>query len=450
MGRGIANTISVTKFPRRFLLQLAGVSVVQHCCSGVAEALADDACIRAASAKKRMNRNGFMLRGPLGKRGYDWWWHSFVARNKGTSELQPFFIEYYVVNPALGGRCAVLGQRPDNKQQGMRPSYAMIKAGTWRENGSIQINNFYGTRSFSASSSELNVRIGNNVATESGLRGSVFLSESDAISHPEFMSDAGSMSWDLEVEKFLSFDVGFGASRVMRRLNAFEMYWHVQGMKCEYRGTVHLDGEEFEVIPELSCGYQDKNWGSDYTNPWVWLNCNDFTSQSTGRTLRMTSLDVGGAQPVLFGFELKQTVLIAFYHEGKLHEFNFSKFWMKPRQKFKCGRDDTHFFWNIEAETSKSRVEIHFSCPISHMLCINYENPDGKKEHDALWNGGHASGTVTLHEKVKGRWRKVDTFLGRYGGCEYGVHDRGGRPSCDRTIVRPMALPQPCPQAFPS
>lgn len=33
-----------------------------------------------------IKRNAFMLNGPLAHRGYDWWWHSFTARNEKTGE----------------------------------------------------------------------------------------------------------------------------------------------------------------------------------------------------------------------------------------------------------------------------------------------------------------------------------------------------------------------------
>ena len=42
-----------------------------------------------------------MLKGPLAKQGYDWWWHSLTAYNKETGEPRPFFIEYFVCNPDL-------------------------------------------------------------------------------------------------------------------------------------------------------------------------------------------------------------------------------------------------------------------------------------------------------------------------------------------------------------
>lgn len=77
-----------------------------------------------------LRRNLYMLKGPLAHRGYDWWWHNFTGYHKETGEPKAFFIEYFVCNPALGGEEAVLGQLPFNQQNGIRPSYAMIKVGT--------------------------------------------------------------------------------------------------------------------------------------------------------------------------------------------------------------------------------------------------------------------------------------------------------------------------------
>ena len=83
-------------------------------------------------------RDHFMLRGPLSKRGYDWWWHNFTAEDTQTGEQQPFFIEFFVCNPALAEDEPVFGQLPQRKQDGKKPSYLMVKVGWWGE----QRNNF--------------------------------------------------------------------------------------------------------------------------------------------------------------------------------------------------------------------------------------------------------------------------------------------------------------------
>jgi tocopherol cyclase len=164
-------------------------------------------------------RNGYMLQnGLLTRRGYDWWWHSLVGVSRQTDERQPFFIEYFVINPALGGAKPVYGQLSENQRQGIKPSYALLKAGTWKPGKAVQIHNFYGIDDFSARSEPLLVKIGPYILTETNLNGSVSLSSEDAAAHPEYMSETGELSWDLKADKRLSYSVGFGASSLSRAL----------------------------------------------------------------------------------------------------------------------------------------------------------------------------------------------------------------------------------------
>ena len=90
-----------------------------------------------------ITRNAFMLKGPLARRGYDWWWHSFTAQDAETGEDKPFFIEFFVCNPASGGAEPVFGQTEWGRSAGVRPSYLMVKAGCWGEDH-CQLHRFFG------------------------------------------------------------------------------------------------------------------------------------------------------------------------------------------------------------------------------------------------------------------------------------------------------------------
>lgn len=105
------------------------------------------------------------------------------------------------------------------------------------------------------------------LCTETRIAGSVRVTPEEAQAHPEWMSDAGEMSWDLKVDKQIAYNVGYRASGPFRALNAFEMFWHAEGMKTLYEGKIILDGERWIVRPETSFGYADKNWGRDFTSP---------------------------------------------------------------------------------------------------------------------------------------------------------------------------------------
>ncbi len=159
-----------------------------------------------------MSKNGYRLLRSSSKRGYDWWWHSFVAEKEDTGELQPFFIEYYVINPGLWNGKIIWGQQKESKANKKKPCYAMLKVGTWGDD-KVQLHNFYNISDFYASTKELNCKIGSNILTENNLVGEVHVSDKERDSFPERMSDSGSMKWNLSVVKEVQFDVGYGSSK---------------------------------------------------------------------------------------------------------------------------------------------------------------------------------------------------------------------------------------------
>ena len=95
---------------------------------------------------------------------------------------------------------------------------------------------------FDCPDDELNIRVGDCSLTETHMNGQVKVSEEEAQEHPEFMSDAGEMMWDLDIDKQIAFNVGYGANSLFRKLNSFEMFWHAEGIKTQYSGTIWLYG----------------------------------------------------------------------------------------------------------------------------------------------------------------------------------------------------------------
>lgn len=63
--------------------------------------------------------------------------------NEKTGEEKPFFIEYFLCNPQSGGDAPVFSQLEENKNSGVKPSYLMVKAGTWGEDAA-QLHRFFG------------------------------------------------------------------------------------------------------------------------------------------------------------------------------------------------------------------------------------------------------------------------------------------------------------------
>lgn len=370
--------------------------------------------------KSDTSRNKHMLKGPLSEKGYDWWWHSFTAYNRETGEAKPFFIEFFVINPALGGGSPIYGQLPENKQNGVKPSYVMVKVGAWGKNAT-QLHGFYGIDELEISNKSLNVKVGDCALTETSTHGEILVT--DAEEHPEYMCDNGHMKWDLIISKKIPYNVGYGASPFFRDLNSFEMFWHAEGMKTEYAGMIELDGETYDVIPSHSFGYADKNWGSNFTSPWVWISSCNMTSRVSGKKLDNSVFDVGGGCPVVFGKSLDRKLLICICYEGKEYEFSFARFLHGVHTDFDCYETECDIVWHIETHTPKAKAIIDCECPKGEMLLINYEAPNGLKRHNRLWNGGTGTGRIRLFDKVDGISVLVDDIDFKNAGCEYGEYN---------------------------
>ena len=132
-----------------------------------------------------INRDACMLHGPLKHCGYDWWWHSFTAQDAETGEDKPFFIEFFICNPALAEDDPVLGQLPKNKKEGKRPSYLMVKAGTWGEDA-CQLHRFFSLKDVKIhGSAPYKITADDCLASESALKGHIAVSKEAAAAFPE-------------------------------------------------------------------------------------------------------------------------------------------------------------------------------------------------------------------------------------------------------------------------
>lgn len=373
--------------------------------------------------KSDITRDYFMLKGPLAKKGYDWWWHSFTGIHEKSGKSKSFYIEYFLCNPARAQKYPVIvWNDPKAQKTKMRPSYCMINAGFWgKEKG--QLHRFIPWSQVSISINHpLNLKADDCTCTETHMTGHLTITPEDVTRHPEWMSDAGEMSWDIRIHKQISYNVGYGASKLFRKINAFEMFWHAEGMKTAFDGWVILNGEKYIVKPDNCYGYADKNWGSDFTSPWVWLSSNNLVSNISGCRLTNSVFEVGGGNPKVFGIPLGRKLLGQFYYEGRDYEFNFSKFWTGSKTYFKCKETDTHILWKVRQTTFSARMDVKIACPKDEMLLINYESPDGYKRHTRLWNCGNGYGNVKLYEKVHGKWKLIDDIKAASVGCEYGEY----------------------------
>lgn len=363
-----------------------------------------------------ISRNSFMLHGPLALHGYDWWWHSFTAQDVKTGEDKPFFIEFFICNPALAS------DEPAFGQLGQKPSYLMVKAGCWGEDH-MQLHRFFSLKKTRIqASAPYEVEADDCFASETELRGSINITKEESEAHPEWMCDYGSLSWNLKVDKKVAFNVGYGASKVLRDVEAFAMYWHAEGMKSYFSGNITCNEREYIVVPEKSYGYADKNWGRDFTSPWVWLSSNCLKSKLTGKVLKDSVFDIGGGRPKIYFVPLDRRLLGAFWYEGKEYDFNFSHVWLNVKTDFSFDETDELVHWTVRQENSTAVMETEIFCKKKDMLLVNYEAPDGSRKHRKLWNGGNGWGNVKLYENEDDTLKLIDDIEVSHTGCEYGEY----------------------------
>ena len=369
-----------------------------------------------------ITRDTPQLDGSFARCGYDWWWHSFTGHDPQTGEEKSFFIEFFLCNPALGGEKPVLGQHPSARREKLKPSYLMVKVGTWGSDAA-QVHKFYGWKRIHVDGdTPFTIHAGDCFLTENATRGIVRVSDEEASRHPEWMCKGGEMKWSLLIDKKVAFNVGYGASRLLRRLKAFQMFWHAEGMKTEYRGEVLWNGRRYVVSPKNCNGYADKNWGSDFTSPWVWLSSNHLVSKVTGKQLMNSVFDIGGGRPKIYFVPLDRRLLGVFYHEGREYDFNFSKLHLMVKTEFSFEETDEVVIWHVRQENIHAVMETEVHCLKKDMLFVNYEAPDGSKRHNRLWNGGNGFGTVKLYDKRDGQLELVDEVEAAHIGCEYGEY----------------------------
>lgn len=368
-----------------------------------------------------LNRNSYMLRGSLSRKGYMRWFHSFTGVQAETGETRTFFIDYFIINPGLGGEQPILGQHPYYKKRGMRPSYVMIKAGAFPdENGENgrQIHAFYPVSSLKVAGNPMVMQIEDCFYSENRITGFVEMSPAEA-RHRSFMSDAGWMEWDVEVHKAVACNTGVLSGAFFRAVNGLENFWHGEGIRSFFRGTVTLDGVTYQVSPDTSYGYADKHWGRSFVRPLFQFASCRLSSTRTGRELKHSVLAVNGCCPRFLFFPLRRRLMIQLTYMGEDYEFGFVKPFLFSRQKWEVKETNKRFIWHITARNRTSVIKISCSCTKEHMMRLRYETPEGHRLKSPLWASGCGTGTIQLYRREKGERQLIDTLKLENAVCRW-------------------------------
>lgn len=371
-----------------------------------------------------LTRNSNLLRGSLARKGYMRWWHSFSGTQPETGETRTFFVEFFIINPGAGGSRPILGQHPHSRRQGLKPSYVMVKAGVFPDaagNGGRQLHAFYPVSALQATGNplimqlegnpEAHCRAGRCLYSEDKLTGLVEVTPQEA-RRRSYMTDSGYMEWDVTIRKAVTCHTGKWSGGFFQALHLLDSYWHGEGIRSFFHGSVSLDGVSYEVLPETSYGYADKHWGRRFSRPWFQFACGKLGSGRSGRELRHSVLAVNGICPRFLWFPLKPRLMLQLTYMGEDFEFTHCKWATKETGK--------RFVWHILGRNQRAVVKVSGSCSKAEMLALRYEAPDGQLLPFPLLAGAGGLGNVQLYRKNAGERELTDTLTLEHALCIYG------------------------------
>lgn len=337
---------------------------------------------------------------------YEWWWHHFSGTDI-EGNIHHFFLEFFVMNPQLNTIDPAF--YPD------KPCYLMIKGGMWpsKYNKGLQINSFLPiSKLIVLSTKNLNIRFDDIIINERHLKGK--FSNRDKPSRQNLFSDIGTMEFDLHIHKKNPFDVGYATNTISRFMNLFDMFWYVRSTNAQYNGHIILNNKKYFIHSDTSFGYQDKNWGRNFSNPWLWIS-SSCICEDNGHLLKNASMVCGGTHPSILnkGIGDKNNILLYVYLSPKeIYEFNFTKF-DDGKIKWKVKKSKKYFYWFITFKKTDLSISLQIKHEINHLMNIHYENPYGQYVFKNLLNGGNGSGYMYINKKK---------YMLFHCGCEFGKH----------------------------
>ncbi|MGN0424738.1 MAG: hypothetical protein ACI4FY_05405 [Acetatifactor sp.] len=367
------------------------------------------------------SRNASMLTGSLAKKGYMRFFHSFHGIQEETCAVRSFFIEFLIVNPAYSYDRPVLAHYPFNRKLGLQPSYVCVKAGIYPDangEGGLELSRYYPISSLRTTPSPLVMQVGECFYSEERLSGHLTVTE-DTARHKYNLTDAGEMTWNLDLQKTVSCHTGILASPLFQWLRALDSYWHGEGIKTFFRGQVTVNGISYRIQADTSFGYADKHWGRSINEPLFRLSCSRLTSEKTGQVLRHSALAVDGCCPRFFFLPLNKKLLLQLTYTGEDFNFGFSPFALS-RCLWETKSTKKRSIWHLKAQNKNTIIKIQAACPKAQQLRFRYESPDGVIDKDPILSGAGVIGTIRLYRRLPGGGRElIDTLRMEQGFCEY-------------------------------
>ena len=387
-----------------------------------------------AGSRKIRHYDQYVLRGKLRQEGFERWRYVFSALNRSTSQEKKFFIELYIVNPALSPKSAVISQKSRlaysesdlqyalagtdsashaSDELDVKPSYVLIKAGVFG-NGGKHMNKFYASSLFGYVKNTGNFKVGDCLFGANSLSGTIAVSEQDLRLRPELLCNSGSMNWELKFERTIE------SSPLYNRKNYF---WAPIGEKTLFSGSVHFDNQEFVVLPKSSNGYIDKCWGDSLNSPYFHLSSSKMTSIISGKPLLNSSFALQG--------EFCGKLCAILDIEGQKYSIDNKKIFKKDVIMHDCSQindtvDGEKVHWTVSIHKGKFVIDIDIFCKGKNLFIRDYEMTQGKRCLLKIL-AGSGTGEIRIYKKTGKNLELLEHANIHDSICEFGQTEEVGK-----------------------
>lgn len=398
-----------------------------------------------AASNKINSFDQYLLKGKLRSEGYERWRYSFCASSVKTGIEKRFFVEMYLVNPSVSPNLAVIAQKSrvsmetsssadvqyaltkglsgyDSRYSGqeivVKPSYLLIKAGVYGENG-FQVNRFIPSSKLTYTKATATFVAENCTFAPDMLVGTVEVTNNDLRVRPELLCNEGSINWQLRYADVLETKSLFGDS-----VNN----WIPLGVKSNFAGSITINGEEFVATPEKSFGYVDKSWGNDFSNPYFHISSNRLMSVVSNLMSVVSKKNLDKSYFTIEGEYGKEKELVGVVCVGdktfKLGKGAFAS--VKETHSCIQGNSDANderLHWSVSLEKGDYIVDLDVYCKTSELFVRDYEVSKGNRTLMKILGGGTGSGEIKVYKKT-GKNLELLEQVGVYDAiCEFGQLD---------------------------
>lgn len=386
----------------------------------------------AGKVSKKIDQ--YILKGKLRQLGFERWRYVFSAFSKITGQEKKFFIEMYMVNPAVSPKSAVISQKSRlaysesdlqyalagtesqahaNDELEVLPSYILVKAGVFGQGGKC-MNKFYASSLLSYVKNSETFKIGDCLFGLKALSGAVAVTEQDLRIRPELLCNTGSMKWELKFEREIE------CSPLYNRKNYL---WLPVGAKTLFSGFVNFDGQDYVVLPKSSNGYIDKSWGEKLNSPYFHISSSKMTSIISGKPMMNSSFSLEGE----FGGKLCAFLDI----EGQKYSVENKKIFKKDVIIHDCSQltdsiEGEKVHWSVSIHKGKYVIDIDVYCSGREMFVRDYEMSEGKRKLLKIL-GGIGTGEIRVYKKVRKNLELLEHANVYDSICEFGQTEEVGK-----------------------